>query len=90
MGAGASGRRSQRPLRMEGHEGSINAICLTSDGGLLASCSDDGTARVWDTETLELVSEMRGHTQYINCVTITGNDEFVITGRTARMHRLFV
>ena len=65
---------------MEGHEGSINAICLTSDSGLLASCSDDGTARVWDTETLELVSEMKGHTQYINCVTITANDEFVITG----------
>lgn len=43
--------------------------------------SDDCTARVWDAETRELVAEMKGHSQYVNCLTITANDEFVITGK---------
>ena len=83
MGSGVSlGRkRARKQLRLEGHEGSINAVSLTSDGGLVVTGSDDCTARVWDAETRELVAEMKGHTQYVNCLTITANDEFVVTGK---------
>ena len=63
MGSGVSlGRkRARKQLRLEGHEGSINAVSLTSDGGLVVTGSDDCTARVWDAETRELVAEMKGH-----------------------------
>ena len=83
MGSGVSlgRRRARKQLRLEGHEGSVNAVSLTSDGGLVVTGSDDCTARVWDAETRELVAEMRGHTQYVTCLTITANDEFVVTGR---------
>ena len=85
MGSGVSLGRSRlkRPQKLEGHEGSINAICLSSDGGLVATASDDGTARVRDTETLEQISQMRGHHQYVNCLAMTANDEFVITGKSS-------
>ena len=84
MGSGVSSGRKQarKQPRLEGHEGSINAVSLTSDGGLVATCSDDCTARVWDSETRELIAEMKGHSQYVSCLTITANDEFVITGRS--------
>lgn len=83
MGSGVSfgSRRARKQPRLEGHEGSVNAVSLTSDGGLVVTGSDDCTARVWDAETRELVAEMKGHTQYVTCLTITANDEFVVTGR---------
>lgn len=83
MGSGVSlgRRRARKQPRLEGHEGSVNAVSLTSDGGLVVTGSDDCTARVWDAETRELVAEMKGHSQYVNCLTITANDEFVVTGK---------
>ena len=44
-----------------GHRRRINALAFTSNGGLLASGSDDKTVRVWDTETGE---EVAMHRQY--------------------------
>uniref|UniRef100_A0A7S2WJ69 Uncharacterized protein n=1 Tax=Mucochytrium quahogii TaxID=96639 RepID=A0A7S2WJ69_9STRA len=38
----------QEPLmKFEGHIDEVNAIKWNEDGSLLASCSDDGTAKVW-------------------------------------------
>ena len=36
---------------LEGHEGSIQALCLLANGRLIASRSDDRTIRLWDFAT---------------------------------------
>jgi WD40 repeat protein len=36
-------------LKLEGHTDVITAIAFSPDGKLLGTCSEDGTARVWDT-----------------------------------------
>jgi WD40 repeat protein len=38
---------SNRIGRLEGHSASVNALCVLRDGRL-ASCSDDGTIRLWN------------------------------------------
>ena len=45
----------------------VNCVCFAPTGKYIASCSNDGTVRVWDAATLEAVgSPLTGHT---DCVT---------------------
>ena len=72
------GREAKSCNVLRGHEGSINAMCLSENGLHLCSGSEDGTARVWETETRELHAEMTGHSQYINCIAM--GEDCVVTG----------
>jgi len=50
---------------LTGHTGDVNAVvwASTSDGRLLlATCSDDATARIWDPLTGECLTTLTGHT----------------------------
>lgn len=51
---------AQRQLELVGHDKSalIRDLAFTPDGTLLASCSDDGTARIWATDTGELITTL--------------------------------
>ena len=62
---------------LKGHEGSINAMAISVDGSLLATASEDSSCRVWDTETYTVLSEMRGHRQYVSCIAMSA--EHVVT-----------
>lgn len=68
---------------LRGHEGSVNAMCVS--GSLLATASEDGTCRVWDAETRTLQAEMVGHAQYVNCIAMT--EQWVVTGSADRTVR---
>jgi WD40 repeat protein len=46
---------------LEGHSDQVNAVVFSPDGQLLASASDDGTVRVWETTTGTCRSELVGH-----------------------------
>ncbi len=48
VGGGAGGGSSVCTLATyKGHTNEVNAVAWSADGGLLASASDDGTAKVW-------------------------------------------
>ena len=38
--------------RLEGHEDTVNAVAISPDGRIVVSGADDGTVRVWETETV--------------------------------------
>ena len=55
MGDAATGKRLAESSH--GHEERVTALELSPNGKHLASGSRNGTVRVWDTETLEALSE---------------------------------
>eukprot|EP00090_Calanus_glacialis_P013359 TRINITY_DN219_c0_g1_i1.p1 TRINITY_DN219_c0_g1~~TRINITY_DN219_c0_g1_i1.p1 ORF type:complete len:490 (-),score=146.83 TRINITY_DN219_c0_g1_i1:545-2014(-) len=83
MGAGGSsggGKKGELLETMADHEESINCMCLSEDGSMLVTGSEDATARMWATKTeeTECLGVLKGHSSYINCVGV--HDTFVITG----------
>jgi transducin (beta)-like 1 len=63
--AAVGGSTSSTSLRvLEGHLDEVNAISWSPTGTLLASCSDDTTAKVWSLSD-GLVLDLRGHSKEI-------------------------
>jgi FOG: WD40 repeat len=53
---------------LTGHREWVRQIKVSPDGTLLASCSNDHTARVWSLATKETKAELRGHDHTVECV----------------------
>lgn len=84
MGSGISKKHSEKPVAaapkkkgktfqlkcLQGHEGAINAICLSPDGNTIITVSEDKTGILWDTKTEEFVEALTGHTKYITSVCV--------------------
>ncbi|KAK4321399.1 hypothetical protein Pmani_007789 [Petrolisthes manimaculis] len=78
--AGTKGiRRFPRETQCD-HDKGINCMAAAEDHSILATGSDDKTARVWDLtkDKIECLGVIKGHTDYITCITI--HDTYVITG----------
>ncbi|MGL6341318.1 MAG: WD40 repeat domain-containing protein, partial [Waterburya sp.] len=50
------------------------------DGTVLASGSGDRNIKLWDTQTGELIKNLRGHTSQINSLAFSSDDQFIISG----------
>ena len=50
--------------KLEGHTDEVNAVCWSPGGRLLASCSDDSTAKIWTMEG-GLKFDLTGHEKEI-------------------------
>ncbi|KAG2565299.1 hypothetical protein PVAP13_7NG062317 [Panicum virgatum] len=54
----------QRPVKsFIGHQSEVNAIKWDPTGSLLASCSDDGTAKIWSMKQDKCVFDFKEHTK---------------------------
>lgn len=71
------------PVTLVGHEGSVNAMCISTDGSLVGTASEDSTARVWESVTFSLESKMTGHTQYTSCIDMDEN--VIVTGSADKL-----
>ena len=59
----------------EGHKGQIKSIDVSYDSKYMASGSADGTIRIWDLMSANLIYELKGHKKDVNsiCYSPVGN-----------------
>src|SRR5439155_8031944 len=56
----------QEVRTLHGHTARISGVSFSPDGTVLASCSHDGSVRVWDPASGRLLRTLRGHTGAVN------------------------
>ncbi len=64
----------------EGHGDYVNAVAFSPDGTMLASGSDDATARLWNVETGEELYTLSGHEDYVNAVAFSPDGAMLASG----------
>lgn len=66
---------------LEGHGHIVSSVAFSPNGMLLASGSDDETARLWDTETHELIGILEnGHASGVTSLEFSPNGDLLATG----------
>jgi WD40 repeat protein len=75
------GERREEQDAGDGHCAFVNALAVMSDSRRLVTVSDDGTARVWDVSTGNVMMVIASHTGGRICaVAITPNGDQFVTG----------
>ncbi len=64
---------------LKGHTDRINNITYSSDGKLIASASNDKTARIWNASNGALLQILHGHNTSVNSVQFCPNDQLIAT-----------
>jgi WD40 repeat protein len=67
------------PLPLRGHTGQVVSVEYSPDGRHLATAGRDGTARVWDAATGELVQIFVGHAGFVNSACFSSDGRTLIT-----------
>ncbi len=66
-------------LRLRGHEGTVIAARILSDGLTLLSASRDGTARTWDLRTGKELRRFSGHVGPLNALALSEGEGVLAT-----------
>ena len=66
---------------LEGHTASVKSVTFSPDGHRIVSGSDDGTIRVWDAETGEVVAgPFNGHSDLVSSVAFSPDGHRIVSG----------
>jgi WD40 repeat protein len=70
-----------------GHQGKIWQAAFSPDGRLIATASDDGTLRVWNTKADNEFVTLQGHESPVQCVAFSNDGSTLVSGgaNTARL-----
>lgn len=67
----------------------IRSICFSPDGKLMAAGSEDQVIRIWDMNTMKIVSRLSGHEQDIYSIEFFDNGKMLASGSGDRTVRLW-
>lgn len=71
---------ASKPGVFIGHTGSVQSVCFSLDGKMLASGSTDGSVKVWEASSTALLSSFQGgHTGSVYCVRFVPGGSHVIS-----------
>jgi WD40 repeat protein len=76
-------------LVLQGHTAEITGASFSPDSKLVATSSQDGTARIWDTATGKELVALRGHSGPVNSIAFSPNGKFVVTSSADATARLW-
>ena len=66
--------------KKNGHEKSINCLCIDSKGAYIYSGSSDKILKCWNSDTGVVVKTFKGHLDAILCCALTFDDLILISG----------
>jgi len=67
---------------LQGHKSRVTKVALHPVYADVSSSSEDGTIKVWDFESGELMHTMKGHTGSVNYVSYHPNGQIIATCST--------
>ncbi|WP_448267427.1 nSTAND1 domain-containing NTPase [Nostoc sp. DSM 114159] len=65
---------------LKGHTNSVSNIGFSPDGKILASASDDGTVKLWDTDSGREIKTLQGYTSGVNSVSFSPDGQTLTSG----------
>jgi WD40 repeat protein/3',5'-cyclic AMP phosphodiesterase CpdA len=81
---------TERVVRvLSGHTRGVNAVAFSPDGTLIATGSDDRTARIWDASTGAPRTTLTGHTDAVRAVAFSPDGTVIATGSADRTARIW-
>ncbi len=76
----------QKPLEMtERHVGPVLSVAFSPDGKTIATCGDDRTIRLWNTESRELLQSLLKHSSAVTSVQFASPKRLVSAGKDKRL-----
>jgi WD40 repeat protein/ankyrin repeat protein/serine/threonine protein kinase len=75
------GIQAYKPIMtLRGHKGEVNSVTYSPDGKQIASGSYDNTVGIWDTQTLQLVTQLKGHKHSVMSVSYSPDGKQIASG----------
>lgn len=76
-------------ITLLGHDGAVTNAVYSADGTRILTASTDGTARIWDSTTGELLQIFSGHDGAVTSANFSRDGKYVVTAGEDRTIRLW-
>ncbi len=69
-------------MNLKGHTNAVSSICISPDGKILASGSNDQTIKLWsiESESGKEISTLKGHTNRVISVKFSPDGKILASG----------